>query len=49
MEGLAKRLDYIPVTVEPAATGQLEETAEVPALQAMSSDVTSVTGELERG
>lgn len=39
----------IPVTVDPAGTGQLEETADVPALQAKSSEVTSVTGEFETG
>lgn len=43
-----KRTD-VPVTVEPAVTGHLEETAEVPALQARSVEVTSVTGELEAG
>lgn len=41
--------ENIPVTVEPAVTGHLDETAEVPALQARSVEVTSVTGELDVG
>lgn len=40
---------YVPVTVDPAVTGHLEVTGEVPALQAMSLEVTSCTGELDVG
>lgn len=46
---MGRQDEHVPVTVDPAVTGHLEATGEVPALQAISLDVTSCTGELDSG